>query len=99
MEENKLPERKHPRLKEFDYSRDGAYFLTICTQGRKRILSKIEGKKKEDIVKEQRKQWEDLSVQEHMDHYLSQGIQKKEAMKLVAKDRGVSKRDIYQSLL
>lgn len=59
----------------------------------------IEGKKKEDIVKEQRKQWEDLSVQEHMDHYLSQGIQKKEAMKLVAKDRGVSKRDIYQSLL
>ena len=42
---------------------------------------------------------EELSVEEHMEHYLSQGIEKKEAMKLVAKDRGVSKRDIYQELL
>ncbi len=59
----------------------------------------IEGRKKEDIVQEQREQWKDMSVEEHMDYYLSQGIEKKDAMKLVAKDRGVSKRDIYQSLL
>lgn len=36
-------ERKSPRLKEFDYSKDGAYFLTICVQNRKNILSSIVG--------------------------------------------------------
>ena len=45
MEEKKLPERKPNRLATFDYSRGGAYFLTICTQDRKRILSKIVGTK------------------------------------------------------
>lgn len=40
-----------------------------------------------------------MSIQEHMDYYMDQGIQKKEAMKMVAKDRGVGKRDIYQALL
>ena len=41
MEEKTLPTRKSPRLKNFDYSRGGAYFLTICTRDRKRILSTI----------------------------------------------------------
>ena len=39
------------------------------------------------------------TVQEHMDYYMNQGIDKKEAMKKVAKDRGVGKRDIYKELL
>ena len=43
--------------------------------------------------------WESMSLAEHMDVYLSQGIDKKEAMKLVAKDRGIGKRDVYQMLL
>ena len=37
--ENKLPERKRTRMKYFDYSRNGAYFITICTQDRKKILA------------------------------------------------------------
>ena len=41
--EKTLPERKSPRLKDFDYSKTGAYFLTICTQNRKNILSTIVG--------------------------------------------------------
>ena len=36
-----LPQRKHPRLKEFDYSTPGAYFITICVEDRKPILSKL----------------------------------------------------------
>ena len=40
-----------------------------------------------------------MTVQEHMDYYMNQGIDKKEAMKKVAKDRGISKRDVYQALL
>lgn len=59
----------------------------------------IEGKSRDQMKAEAQQQWEMLSVEEHMEHYLSQGIEKKEAMKLVAKDRGVSKRDIYQALL
>lgn len=59
----------------------------------------IRGKSRAAIREEEQQRWEELSVKEHMEHYLSQGIEKKEAMKLVAKDRGVSKRDIYQELL
>ena len=39
-----LPKRKHPRLKEYDYSTPGAYFITICTQNRKCLLSNIVGR-------------------------------------------------------
>ena len=59
----------------------------------------IEGKSRAQIEREQQAEWETMSIEEHMAHYESQGIDRKEAMKLVAKDRGVSKRDIYQSLL
>lgn len=59
----------------------------------------IEGKSREELVKEEQKRWEELSLKEHMDVYLQQGMDKKEAMKRVAKDRGVSKRDVYQALL
>ena len=59
----------------------------------------IEGKSFETIRKEQQESWESLTIPEHMEHYLSQGMDKKTAMKQVAKDRGVGKRDIYQALL
>jgi 16S rRNA (cytidine1402-2'-O)-methyltransferase len=59
----------------------------------------IEGKSRAEIVKEQQAGWEAMSLEEHMAHYESQGISRKEAMKLVAKDRGVSKRDVYQELM
>ena len=59
----------------------------------------IAGKSKEEVVREARAAFEDMSIEEHMDMYLSQGMDKKEAMKAVAKDRGVSKRDIYNALL
>ena len=59
----------------------------------------IEGKSHQEMEQEAREKWEELSVEEHMEHYLSQGIDRKEAMKKVAKDRGVPKRVIYQALL
>lgn len=59
----------------------------------------IEGKSRLEIWEEEKAQWEQLTIEEHMEHYLSGGMEKKEAMKQVAKDRGVSKRDIYQALL
>ena len=59
----------------------------------------IAGRSRDVMKKEEQAGWEALSLEEHMAHYESQGIDRKEAMKRVAKDRGVSKRDIYQALL
>lgn len=59
----------------------------------------IEGLSYAEIKEQKQKEWEEMTIEEHMDYYLSQGKDKKEAMKLVANDRGVSKRDIYQHLL
>ena len=59
----------------------------------------IEGKSRAELVQEERAKWEEMTIEEHMEVYLSQEMDKKEAMKAVAKDRGVSKRDIYQALL
>ena len=59
----------------------------------------VEGRSREELRQEEVAKWEEMSIEEHMNYYLNQGIQKKDAMKMVAKDRGVSKRDIYQNLL
>lgn len=58
----------------------------------------IEGRSREEIEQEEKARWEDLSIEEHMEQYLSQGMDRKEAMKKTAKDRGVSKREIYNYL-
>lgn len=55
----------------------------------------IEGKKSEDIEAEREAVWQKMSVSEHVEMYINQGIDEKEALKKTAKDRGVSKRDIY----
>ena len=59
----------------------------------------LEGKSLEIRKEEKQKEWQQLSIEEHMDFYESQGVDRKEAMKKVAKDRGLSKRDVYQYLL
>lgn len=65
----------------------GEYVLIIC------------GRDPAEMKKEAQENWEAMTVQEHMAYYESRGVDHKEAMKLVAKDRGVGKRDIYQMLL
>lgn len=59
----------------------------------------IDGKTFEELRKEEQRSWESMSLEEHMAVYEDQGIDRKEAMKMVAKDRGISKRDVYQALL
>ena len=59
----------------------------------------IEGKHLEELRKEQISRWEDMEIQEHLACYTDQGMDKKEAMKAVARDRGITKRDVYQKLL
>lgn len=59
----------------------------------------LEGKKISDIQEENVKFWENMSIEKHMKYYERQGIEGKEAMRTVAKDRGISKRDVYQYLI
>ena len=59
----------------------------------------IEGRSFEELEEESRESFLKMPLEEHMAIYLNQGYSRKEAMKMTAKDRGVSKRDIYQQLL
>ena len=59
----------------------------------------IRGKDFAEFEKEEQAKWQEMSIEEHVAHYLSQGMDKKEAMKAAAADRGISKRDVYRALL
>lgn len=59
----------------------------------------IEGKSFQEKQQESEASYREISIEEHMKKYEDQGIERKEAMKLVAKDRGTTKRDIYQYFL
>lgn len=59
----------------------------------------LEGASRQQQKKEAQETWLEMPLEKHMSHYEEQGYSNKEAMKLVAKDRGLSKRDIYQQLL
>lgn len=59
----------------------------------------IEGKSYADIEKEEIAEWMQMDLTEHMRIYEEKGLSNKEAMRMVAKDRGISKREVYQMLL
>ncbi len=59
----------------------------------------IRGKSWEELEKEQIRSWERISIKEHMEQYEKQGMDRKSAMKAVARDRGMGKREVYQYLL
>lgn len=59
----------------------------------------IEGKSLQEQDEEKRLSWQEMSIEEHMRYYEEQGVSHKDAMKKVAVDRGVGKREIYQALL
>lgn len=58
----------------------------------------IEGKSRQEKRREEIAAWEGMSIEDHMVHYESRGMERKEAMKQVAKDRGISRREVYARL-
>ena len=58
----------------------------------------IEGKSKQEAIEEKQQAFSEMTLEEHMKIYTDQGLSEKDAMKAVAKDRGVTKRDIYSEL-
>lgn len=55
----------------------------------------LEGRSRSEIIADRQAQWDSMSIIEHVDMYISQGMDKKEAIRAAAKDRGVPKREIY----
>lgn len=56
----------------------------------------VEGKKKEDIEQEKAAKYEGITIEEHIKMYIESGMDKKEAIKKVAKERNLSKSDVYK---
>lgn len=59
----------------------------------------VEGKSLSEFRREQEQNWQEIPIEEHMQQYEAQGMDRKEAMRKVAKDRGLSRRDVYQYLV
>ena len=59
----------------------------------------VEGRTHQELIEEKQADYNAIPLIEHMEQYLSKGMSKKEAMKQVATDRGISKREVYQLLL
>ncbi len=105
--EEALGDRKMTLVRELTKKFETAFCTTITAaiqyyeeqEPKGECVLVIEGRQREEMLKEVQEQWMTLSLQEHMDIYLNKGIDKKEAMKIVSTDRGVSKREIYQLLL
>ena len=74
-----------------------AYYQANDPKGE--IVLVLEGVSQRKLDEEQQQSWESMSIEDHMALYMSRGLPKKEAMKHVATDRGVTKRDIYQYLI
>ena len=58
----------------------------------------LAGRSQSELMKEKQQAWQELAVENHLQLYINQGLDKKAAMKAVAKDRGVSKREIYSQI-
>ena len=102
LEEVFGPDRKLTVCRELTKKHETAFQTTFSeaiahyeeTEPRGECVLVIEGKSREQIRQEEVDKWEEMSLKEHMDFYEKQGIDRKEAMKRVAKDRGMAKRDV-----
>ncbi len=77
----------------------GALSMYESEEPRGEYVIVLEGKSHDELKREHEADWQSISIEEHMGIYEEKGIGRKEAMKLVAKDRGISKREVYQHLL
>lgn len=89
--------KKHENALHFTLQEAVAYFTTNEPKGE--FVLVLEGADAAVLLQETHEKWQEMPLGEHMEFYMSQGISKKDAMKQVAKDRGVSKRDVYNALL
>ncbi len=89
--------KKHENSYEGRISDHIAYFSANEPKGEYVLV--MEGRSFEELDRESRDQWENISLSEHVQMYIDNGMDKKEAMRAAASDRGISKRDVYNALL
>ncbi len=89
--------KKHEEVRSFTLSEAVDFYKENEPKGE--FVLVISGADENELKEKEVADWLEMDIHEHMDIYLRQGMDKKEAMKLVAKDRGLSKRDVYQQLL
>lgn len=59
----------------------------------------LEGRSRDELIEDSIKKWDTVSIEEHIESYIKKGMDRKTAMKQAAKDRGLSKRDIYKYMI
>ena len=89
--------KKHETAFTTTLSEAVAYYEAEAPRGECVLV--LEGRSRQQMKEESQAAWKEMDIEEHMKKYLDQGMDKKEAMKQVAKDRGVGKRDVYRELV
>ena len=89
--------KKHETIFRTDLENALAHYQTEEPRGECVLV--LEGKTAEELQREKQDAWKEMTPEEHVSMYEAQGIARKEAMRLAARDRGVSRREIYQALL
>ena len=87
----------HEQVLRMTLSKAVAYFREEEPRGEYVLV--VEGRSFEEKKEEKEASWQELSIEEHLEMYEAQGLDRKEAMKRAAKDRGVSKREIYDAVM
>lgn len=89
--------KRHECVLHFTLREASEYFLSHEPKGE--FVLVIEGADALELLQQEREEWQKMPLTQHMEYYLAEGMGKKDAMKQVAKDRGVSRRDVYNALL
>ena len=87
----------HETIQQFTLETAIDYYSQNAPKGEYVLV--LEGISQKELDSQAQASWEAISLPEHMERYLAQNMDKKTAMKKVAQDRGISKRDVYQALL
>ncbi len=89
--------KKHETVFQTTLSAAIAYYEANGPRGECVIV--MEGRSRQELQKEKQSRWEDMDIREHVALYEQQGMSQKDAMKQAAKDRGLSRREVYGMLL
>lgn len=88
--------KRHETAFRSTLSKAAAYYEANDPKGECVLV--IEGRSREEIQREEKEKWSRMSIEEHVEYYISEGFDRKNAMKKAAKDRGMQKREIYNYL-
>lgn len=89
--------KMHEECKKTTISKALEYYTDIQPKGE--FVLVVEGKSREEIAEEERAEFSDMTIIEHVDMLIGEGMTKKDAQKEVARLRGISKRDVYNEYL